>query len=153
MDFTILADKSTDDGDQSQLAIFERIIGSDHRPIEHFLGITRIAISKTAGVIMDIISNFLISKEIKPYMRFCGLDGTNSMSSERCGLQCLIKHSSPHAEYIIAAITGLHSALFIYLKNFLHSYHLILCSFLYGSCLSTVLSRKKFSTICRVFIS
>ena len=154
MDFTILADKSTDDGDQSQLAIFVRIIGSDHRSIEHFLGITRIAISKTAAAIMDIISNFLISKEIQPsYIRFCGLDGTNSMSSERCSLQRLIKHSSLHAEYIIAAITGLHCALFIYLKNFLHSYHLILCSFLYGSCLSTVLSRKKFSTICRVFIS
>ena len=28
------------------------------------------------------------------------MDGTNSMSSELCGLQRLIKHSSPHAEYI-----------------------------------------------------
>ena len=28
------------------------------------------------------------------------MDGTNSMSNERCSLQCLIKHSSPHAEYI-----------------------------------------------------
>ena len=78
-----------------------RIIGSDHRPVEHFLGITCIAISKTAAAIMDITSNFLISKEIQPsYVRFCSLDGTNSISSERCGLQCLIKHSSPHAEYI-----------------------------------------------------
>ena len=62
MDFTILADESTDDGDRSQLAIFVRIIGSDHRPIEHFLGITRIAISKNAAAIMDIISKFFISK-------------------------------------------------------------------------------------------
>ena len=101
MDFTILADESTDDCDWSQPAIFVRIIGSDHRPIEHFLGITCIAISKTAAAIMDIISNFLISKEIQPsYIRFCGLDGTNSMSSERCSLQYLIKHSSLHAEYI-----------------------------------------------------
>ena len=37
MDFTVLADESTDDGDRSQLAIFARIIGSDHRQIEHFL--------------------------------------------------------------------------------------------------------------------
>ena len=155
MDFTILADESTDDGDRSQLAIFVCVIGSDHRLVEHFLGITRIAISKTAAAIIDIISKFLISKETQPsYIRFCSLDGTNSMSSERCGLQRLIKHSLPHAEYItVAVITGLHCALFIYLKHFRHSYHLILCSFLYGSCLSTVPSRKKFSMICNVFMS
>ena len=58
MDFTILADESTDDGDLSQLAIFVRIIGRDHRPIEYFLVITRIIISKTAAAIMDVISNF-----------------------------------------------------------------------------------------------
>ena len=77
MDFTILADESTDDGDRSQQAIFVHIIGSNHTPIEHVLGITRIAISKTAAV--DIISNFLISKEMQPsYIR---LDGTSSMQS------------------------------------------------------------------------
>ena len=60
-----------------------------------------IGTSKIAAAIMDIISNFLNSKKIKTSLiRFCGLDGTNSMSSERCGLQHLIKHSSPHAEYI-----------------------------------------------------
>ena len=76
-------------------------IGRNHRPIEHFLGITHIAISKTAAAIMDITSNFLISKEIQPsYIQFCGLDGTNSISSEHGDLQCLIKHSSQHAEYI-----------------------------------------------------
>ena len=101
MDFTILADESTDDGDRSQLAIFVRIIESDHRPVEHFLGITCIAISKTTAAIMDIICKFLISKEMQPsYIRFCGLDGTNNMNSECCGLQGLIKHSSPHAQYI-----------------------------------------------------
>ena len=101
MDFTILAGESTDDGDQSQLAIFVCTIGSDHRPIEHFLRINCITISKTAATIMDIISNFLILKEMQPsYKQFCGLDGTNSMSSESCGLQCLGKHSSAQAEYI-----------------------------------------------------
>ena len=58
MDFTILADESADDGDLSQLAIFVRIIGRDHRLIEYFLVITRIIISKTAAAIMDVISNF-----------------------------------------------------------------------------------------------
>ena len=101
MDFTILAEERTDDGDRSQLTVFLRIIGSDHGPIEHFLGITYIAISKTAAAIIDIINNFLILKEMQPsYIQFCGLDGTNSMSSERCGLQRLIKHSLLLAEYI-----------------------------------------------------
>ena len=45
MDFTILADESTDDGDRSQLAIFVRIIGSDNKPIERFLDITRVGCS------------------------------------------------------------------------------------------------------------
>ena len=81
--------------------LFLCIIGSDHRPIEHFLGITCIAISKTAAAIMGNISNFLISKDMQTsYLQFCDLDGTNSMSNKRCGLQCLIKHSLPHAEYI-----------------------------------------------------
>ena len=101
MDFTILADESNDDGDRSQLAIFVRIIGSDNKPIERFLGITRVGTSKTAAAIMEIIETFLQSKEIVcSYIRFCCLDGTNSMSSERCGLQRLIRHSSPHSQYI-----------------------------------------------------
>ena len=130
------------------------IIGSDHRPIEHFLGINRIAISKPATAIMDIISNFLISKEIQPsYIRFFGLDGTNSMSSERCSLQCLIKHSSPHTEYINCCNHQLALWFVPLLKNFFHSYQVIICFFQYGSCLSTVPSRKKFSTICSVFMS
>ena len=37
VDFTILADESTDDGDRSQLAIFISIIGNDNKPIEQFL--------------------------------------------------------------------------------------------------------------------
>ena len=64
--FTILADEHIDDGDRSQLAIFVCITESHHRPIEHFLGITCIASSKTAASVMDAISNFLISKEIQP---------------------------------------------------------------------------------------
>ena len=120
MGFTILTDESTDDGDQSQLAIFVHIIGSDHRPNEHYLGITCIAISKTAAAIVDIISNFLFSKEIQPsYIRLCGLDGTNSISHEPCSLQCFIKHSSPHAEYI----NCLNHQLSLCFVHFFHSYH------------------------------
>lgn len=101
MDFTILADESTDEGDRSQLALFVRIIGNDYKPIERFLGITRVGTSKTAAAIMEIIKTFLESKDIDcSFIRFCGLDGTNSMSGERGGLQRLIRHSSPHAQYI-----------------------------------------------------
>ena len=57
MDFTYLQTR-VNHGDQSQLAIFVRIIGSDHRPIEHFLGITRITISKAATALMDVTSNY-----------------------------------------------------------------------------------------------
>ena len=122
MDFTIPADEGADDGDQSQRVIFVRIIGSNHRPIEHFLGITHIAISKTAAAIMDITNNFLILKEVQPfYVRFCGLDGTNSISSERCGLHNALSNILHRMLSIsIAAITGLHCALFFYLKNYLH---------------------------------
>ena len=60
MDFTILADESIGSNHRS-------IIGSNHRPIERFLGITLIAISKTAAAIMDITNNFLILKEIQPF--------------------------------------------------------------------------------------
>ena len=118
-----------------------------------FLGITRTAILKTAGTIMDIISKFLISKEIQPYLRFCGLNRTNSVSSERRGLQHLIKILCHMLSIPIAIITWLHWGSFIYLKNFLHSYYLVLCSFLYESCLSTVLLRKKSSTICNMLMS
>ena len=50
---------------------------------------------------MEIVVTFLQSKKIEcSYIGFCGLDGTNSMSSERCGLQRLIRHSSLHSQYI-----------------------------------------------------
>ena len=153
MDFAILADESTDDGDGSQRAIFVHIIGSDHRPIEHFLGITCIVISKTAAAIMDNIRNFLISKEIQPsYIRFCGLDGTNSMSSEHCDQQCLIKHSSPHAEYISCRNHWLVLCSFHLLKEFpsLVSLDTMLLSVWKLFKYSTI---KKFLTICSVFVS
>ena len=68
MDFTILADESIGSNHRSIIGSNHRsIIGSNHRPIEHFLGITYIAISKTAAAIMDITNNFLILKEIQPF--------------------------------------------------------------------------------------
>ena len=63
MDSIILADESTVDGNHSQLAIFVCTIRNNPRPIEYFPDIVHICISKTAAVIMDIISTFLNSEK------------------------------------------------------------------------------------------
>ena len=152
MDFRKLAGESTDDGDQSQSDIFVSIMGSDHRPIEHFLGITHIAVSKTAAAIMDIISNFLISKEIQPSYSVVWMEQIPLVVNVAvCNALSNILHRM--LSISITVITGFHCALHIYLNNSLHSYHVILCSFLCGNCLNTVPSRKKFSTICSVSMS
>ena len=63
MDYIILADESTADGNHSQLAIFVCTIRNNPRPIEHFPDTVHICISKTAAVIIDIISTFLNSEK------------------------------------------------------------------------------------------
>ena len=149
MDFRKLAGESTDDGDQSQRAIFVSIMGSDHRPIEHFLGITHIAVSKTAAAIMDIISNFLISKEIQPYsvvwMELIPL----VVNVPVCNVLSNILHRM--LSISITVITGFHCALHIYLKNSLHSYHVILCSFLCGNFKYSTIKKEVFNDMQRVY--
>ena len=155
MDFTILADESTDDGDLSQLAIFVRIIGRDHRLIEYFLVITRIIISKTAAAIMDVISNFDFKSNTTFLLIYNSVVWMELIPWVVNVAVCIVWSNILHRmlSISIAVITGFHCPLFIYFKNFLHSYHLMLYSFLYGSCLSAVPSTKKFSTICNVFVS
>ena len=101
VDFKIIADERSDEKDHSQPAIFVHIIVSDNRAIERFLGVTCVGISKTAAAIMDIISIFVKSKEIKPsYKGFCGLGETNFISSKHCGLPCQIRHYFLHVQRI-----------------------------------------------------
>ena len=52
VDFTLLADESTDEADRSQLAVFVRYIDtSDNLAKEEYLGITKLGKSKTASAI------------------------------------------------------------------------------------------------------
>jgi hypothetical protein len=101
-DFTILADESTDEGDRSQLSIFVRFVDvNTNLPVEKFLGIVKLTVSKKAIDLHETIMQLLTEKGIDSgFIRFSGLDGTNAMSGERKGLQRLIRHTSPHSMYI-----------------------------------------------------
>ena len=89
LDFTILADESTDEADRVQLAIFVRYIDvTTHLPIEKCLGVVTLAESKKAIDIHAMITDLLEKKGIeKSNIHFSGLDGTNAMSGEINGLQ------------------------------------------------------------------
>ena len=102
IDFTILADESTDEADRSQLALFVRYVDtSDNLPKESFLGIVKIGTSKTAEALQEIIQKFLEKKKLDiSNIKFTGLDGTNAMSGERKGLQRRIRHLAPYSIYL-----------------------------------------------------
>lgn len=79
-DFTLLADESTDNGGRSQLAIFVCLIEKNNTPIEMFLALTTLTESKTSATILEAILKVLENKDISSSnIRFCGLDGNNSM--------------------------------------------------------------------------
>ena len=101
-DFTILADESTDEGDRSQMSVFARFVEvSENKPVERFLGMVKLTTSKKAIYLHETILNLLQSKHLdKTFIRFSGLDGTNAMSGERKGLQRLLRHTAPHAQYL-----------------------------------------------------
>ena len=102
IDFTILADESTDEADRSQLAIFVRYVDmTDNLPVEKYLGLVKLGASKTAEALQKEIETFLekVGLDIKN-VRFAGLDGTNAMSGERRGLQRRLRHLSPFCIYL-----------------------------------------------------
>ena len=85
-EFSVLADESKDEGDRSLMAAFIRFVNvTSHKLQETFLGVVKLAKSKKAD---------------SSLIRFSGLDGTNAMSGERKGLQWLIRHTSPYAQYL-----------------------------------------------------
>ena len=102
VEFTLLADESTDEADRSQLAIFARYIDpSTYAPIESYLGVVKLSTSKTADALFLMIENFLQQKHLDiEKMMFSGLDGTNAMSGERKGLQRRLRHASPFNVYL-----------------------------------------------------
>ena len=101
-EFSVLADESTDNGDCSQMAVFIRCVNvTSHKVQEKILGVVKLAKSKKAEGLHDIIMKLLEAKGLYSSLKpFSGLDGTNAMSGERNGLQRLIRHTSPYAQYL-----------------------------------------------------
>ena len=61
----------------------------------------KLAKSKMAEDLHDIIMKLLEAKGLdSSLIRFSGLDRTNAMNGERKGLQRLIQHTSPYAQYL-----------------------------------------------------
>ena len=101
-EFSVLPDQSTDEGDRSQMAVFIRFVNTtSHKVQGRFLGVVKLAKSKKAGDLNDIIMKLLEAKGLdSSLIHFSGLDDTNAMSGERKGLQWLVQHTSLYAQYL-----------------------------------------------------
>ena len=101
-DFSLLADKSTDEAGRAQLSMFVRFVEmTTNSPTEQFICVRKLGASKTSEAIMLEIEEMFSEKHInKTFIRFSGLDGTNCMSGVQNGLQRRIQHVSPYAFYI-----------------------------------------------------
>ena len=59
-EFSVLADESMDTGDRSQMAVFIRFVNvTSHKVQERFLGVVKLAKSKKAEDLHDIIMKLL----------------------------------------------------------------------------------------------
>ena len=94
VDFSILCDETTDMADRADLSIFVRYVNPSTKLVtEEFLGLVEIIGSKGAEALCNKIQEVLKSKGIDiSLMRFHGMDGTNTMSGERTGLQRRLSH-------------------------------------------------------------
>ncbi len=94
-----MADESTDVSSKEELSICARWEQSG-KPVEHFLGIIS-AKEMTAKAIASYLNDFLDLKSIDiTKMRGIGLDGTNTMSGQRSGVQLRLRLHSPSAVYV-----------------------------------------------------
>ena len=86
----------------AELSIFVRYVDSDtHKISEEFLGMVEVIGSKGAEALFNLICKVLEEKGIDiNRMLFNGMDGTNTMSGERSGLQRRFRHKVSHAKYI-----------------------------------------------------
>lgn len=100
-EFSLLTDETTDISDRAELSIFIRYVNSDtHKVNEEFLGMVEVVGSKGAEALFNIICEVLENKGIDMNkMMFNGMDGTNTMSGERSGLQRRFRHRVPHTKY------------------------------------------------------
>ena len=97
-DFTVLSDECTDEGESSQMSVYVRFVDAQtHKPAERFLGMVRLTTFKEAANLHGLLASKGLDSTL---IRFCGMDRTNAISSERKGLQRRIRHTSPHSIYI-----------------------------------------------------
>ena len=84
------------------MAAFIRFVNiTSHKVQERLLGVVKLAKSKKAEALHDIIMKLLEAKGLdSSLIRFSGLDGTNAMRGKRKALQLLIRHTSPYTQYL-----------------------------------------------------
>ena len=102
VDFSFTTDETTDIADHVELSIFVRFIDSDSQEVcEKFLGLVEIVGSKGAETLFNKIKDVFTAKELDlKQKRFQGMDWTNTMSSEKSGLQKRLRHKVPHSKYV-----------------------------------------------------
>ena len=101
-DFMIIAYESTNEEDHSQTLIFICFVDAlDNKFVERFLGIVNLTNSKNAADLHEIIMKQLESKNLDSLCNcFSGLDAANAMRGEQKGLQCLVRHTAAHSQYL-----------------------------------------------------
>ena len=101
-DFSLMADKTTDMADRTELSIFTRHVDSDsHEVKEEFLGLVEVVGSKGTEALFKLICEVLQDTGVDiNQMRFNGFDGTNTLSGEISGLQRRFRHLVLHSKYI-----------------------------------------------------
>ena len=94
IDYSLLADETTDMADRAVLSVFIRYVNSDtHKVKEEYLGLVEIIRSKDADALCQKVCYLLHSKDIIiKQLRFHGLDSTNAISGQHTGLQRKLKH-------------------------------------------------------------
>ena len=97
----LYADESENSSHKESFSMFVTYYCVADRKVKtSFLGIVNLH-GKTAAQIMDTIKLFFMAKQITlKKVTFSVLDGTNSMSGKKTGLQRRIRHYSPHNIYI-----------------------------------------------------
>ena len=84
VNFSILADETTDIAEGAVLNSFVQYVNEHHKIVEPFLELTEVVRSKGAEQLRDIIKEVLNAKGIDiSQLRFHGNDGTNKRRGER----------------------------------------------------------------------
>ena len=101
-DFSLLTDESTNETGRAQLSIFVCYVDLfTNESKEEFVCIRKFGTSKTSKALMNELEQMFIDKNIdKMLIRFSGLNGRNTMSGAKKGLQRCICHVFPYVLYM-----------------------------------------------------